>query len=267
MDPDHLDIYGTAEEVRHSFNAFARNIKPAGQLVIRDGMSVILKPGIRRIDYAVEEISDYFAINLRTEEGYQVFDLVSSGLQWKGLRLQVPGKHNIENTLAAIAVCRVLNTKEKDIADGIESFTGVRRRFDIRVRKPEVVYIDDYAHHPRELNAFITAVRQLFPGKKLTGLFQPHLYSRTRDFAAGFAESLDLLDEAWLLDIYPARELPVPGVDSAMILGLMTLPERKLLSKEQVLELVAHKKPEIFLTIGAGDIDMLVEPITKLLQS
>ncbi len=267
MDPDHLDIYGTAEEVRHSFNAFARNIKPAGQLVIRDGMSVILKPGIRRIDYAVDELSDYFAVNLRTEEGYQLFDLVSGELQWKGLRLQIPGRHNVENTLASIAVCRVLNAGEIDIVEGIASFTGVRRRFDFRVRKPEVVYIDDYAHHPRELTAFITAVRQLFPGKKLTGLFQPHLYSRTRDFAGDFARSLDLLDEAWLLDIYPARELPIPGVTSEMILGLMTLPERKLLSKEQVLDLVGKKKPGIFLTIGAGDIDMLVEPITKLLQS
>jgi UDP-N-acetylmuramate--alanine ligase len=267
MDPDHLDIYGTAEEVRRSFNDFARNIKPGGKLIIRDGLSLILKPGTRRIDYAVEDLSDIFAANIRLAEGLQVFDMISCDQQCKDIKIQIPGRHNIENTLAAVSVCRNLGVSKEKIQEGIQTFSGVRRRFDIRIRKQNRVYIDDYAHHPRELEAFISAVRQLYPGKKLTGLFQPHLYTRTKDFVKGFAQSLDMLDEAWLLDIYPARELPIPGVTSEIILKLMLQPNKKLVTKSEALALVEAQKPEVFLTMGAGDIDMLVEPFTKILQS
>jgi len=267
IDPDHLDIYGTAEEVIHSFNDFARNIKPGGKLIIRTGLNLDLKPGTRRIEYAYNDKTEVTAFNLRNEEGYQRFDLVCSGKVIKDVRLQIPGIHNIENTLAAAAVCMNLGVNEDQIAEGISTFTGVNRRFDTRVRQNHCIYIDDYAHHPRELEAFISSVRQIYPGKKLTGLFQPHLFSRTKDFAEGFAQSLDLLDEAWLLDIYPARELPVPGVTSELILEKMKLENKKLVSKKQVLKLLQAKTPQIFLTIGAGDIDTLVEPITKIFES
>jgi UDP-N-acetylmuramate--alanine ligase len=243
MDPDHLDIYGSGEEVKRSFNDFARNIKPGGTLVIREGLSLSLNHDTRRIGYAADE------------------------KQLRNMKIQIPGRHNLENALAAASVCRCIGVGDEKISEGISSFTGVRRRFDIRIKQPGRVYIDDYAHHPRELEAFITAVRQFCPGKRLTGLFQPHLYSRTKDFAPGFANSLDLLDEAWLLDIYPARELPIPGITSEIILRQMLLKAKKLVSKDEALRLLSAEKPEIFLTMGAGDIDLLVEPITKILRA
>jgi UDP-N-acetylmuramate--alanine ligase len=265
IDPDHLDIYGTAGEMHNSFNDFARNIKPDGRLIIRDGLEIKLNADTRRIDYAAEERSDLFAVNLRAENGNQVFDIISCDIQTYGVKLQVPGKHNVENAMAAAAVCRQLGVEKEMVIRGIESFTGVRRRFDVRIKQAGRVYIDDYAHHPEELRAFISAVRQIYPGEKLTGMFQPHLYSRTKDFATGFAKSLDLLDEAWLLDIYPARELPVKGVTSELILNQMQLEDKRIVSKQEALELLKVEKPRLFLTMGAGDIDMLVEPITKIL--
>jgi UDP-N-acetylmuramate--alanine ligase len=267
IDPDHLDIYGSGEEVKRSFNDFARNIRPGGTLVIREGLSLSLNHDTRRIGYAAGEPSEVIAENLRTENGCQVFDMVSSENQQRNIKIQIPGRHNIENALAAATVCRCLGVNEDTILAGLSSFSGVRRRFDTRVQQPGRAYIDDYAHHPRELEAFISAVRQLYPGKKLTGLFQPHLYSRTKDFARGFARSLDLLDEAWLLDIYPARELPIPGITSEIILHQMLIKDKMMVSKDEALGLVAAEKPEIFLTMGAGDIDLLVEPITKILQA
>jgi UDP-N-acetylmuramate--alanine ligase len=267
MDPDHLDIYGTAGEMNRSFNDFARNIKPGGKLIVRNGLQLNLNPDTTRIDYAVDERVDIFAFNPRIEKGKQLFDMASRDMQCNDLELQIPGKHNVENALAAAAVCRALGAEQGNIFKGIRTFTGVRRRFDIMIQQPGSVYIDDYAHHPRELEAFISAVRQLYPGKKLTGLFQPHLFSRTKDFAAGFAQSLDLLDEAWLLDIYPARELPIPGVNSSLILDMMHQNNKKLLSKAEVLALLKTEKPGLFVTMGAGDIDLLVGPITKILMS
>jgi len=267
MDPDHLDIYGTTEEVVRSFNDFARNIKPGGKIIIRNGLEIELNEGTRRIDYACEERSDILACNLRFDNNIQVFDMLTCETQSFGVKLQIPGRHNVENALAASAVCRMLGVEIEKINEGIETFIGVRRRFDVRIQQPGRVYIDDYAHHPKELEAFISSVKHMYPGKKLTGLFQPHLYSRTRDFADGFARSLDLLDEAWLLNIYPARELPVPGVNTELILNQMKQQNKKLVTKEEVTELLKNNKPAIFLTMGAGDIDLLVEPIIHVLLS
>jgi UDP-N-acetylmuramate--alanine ligase len=267
MDPDHLDIYGTVREMIRSFNEFARNIKPNGKLIIRNGLQLNLNPDTLRVDYAVDESSDISAFNLRLEKGLQLFDIFIGGHHYHDVQLQIPGKHNVENALAAVAVCMTIGVDPGKILEGIRTFTGVRRRFDVRIQLPGRVYIDDYAHHPQELEAFISAVRLFCPGKKLTGLFQPHLFSRTKDFAAGFAQSLDLLDETWLLDIYPARELPVPGVTSDLILDLMHQKNKKLLSRPEVLKMLQTEKPEVFLTMGAGDIDLLIEPITKILIS
>ncbi len=267
MDADHLDIYGTAEELRKSFDGFAANIKPGGKLIIRDGLEIRLNPDTRRIDYAAEERSEVFAHNLRVEDGRQYFDLYGCMDRRDRIGISVPGRHNVENAVAAIAACRAAGIGMDQIVSGIETFTGVRRRFDFRVRLENRVYIDDYAHHPRELEAFISAVRRLYPGRKITGMFQPHLYSRTRDFAQGFAQSLDLLDEAWLLDIYPARELPIPGVSSRMILELMTSGKMAILTRAEAMDRLQKSPPEIFLTIGAGDIDQMVEPIEKILSA
>lgn len=266
MDPDHLDIYGTADEMNNSFSDFAGNIKPGGKLIIRDGLMIKLRDDIRRIDYAAEELSEISGARLRIADGMQLFDIFSCENQYKGIKIQVPGKHNVENTLAAYGVCRHLGVSKEAIIEGIESFTGVRRRFDVRIKRQDRVYIDDYAHHPQELKAFITAVRKLYPEEKITGLFQPHLYSRTRDFAQGFAESLDMLDVAWLLDIYPARELPIPGVTSEMILKQMQIKDKRLVTKTEVPELLRTENPFLFLTIGAGDIDQLSEPVIAALS-
>ncbi len=265
MDPDHLDIYGTAGEMRRSFAQFAMNIKPGGKLIIKNGIQLNYDPVAKRIDYGVDVRSDIFAMNLRSAEGMQVFDLYCDKEHFAGIRLQTPGRHNVENTLPAAAVCKNLGVSWEKILEGIKTFSGVVRRFDVRIQQPGCVYIDDYAHHPQELEAFISAVRQLYPGKKLTGLFQPHLFSRTKDLAAGFAQSLDLLDEAWLLDIYPARELPVPGVNSELILDMMHLKNKKLVTRSEVLSMLKAERPGIFLTMGAGDIDLLVDPIKKIL--
>jgi UDP-N-acetylmuramate--alanine ligase len=267
MDPDHLDIYGTAGEMNRSFDEFASNIKQGGSLISRKGLQIYPNSDTLGVSYAANEGSDVSALNLRMENGLQLFDVEMGEQLFNDVQLQVPGKHNVENALAALAVCTGIGVDINQIKEGIRTFTGVRRRFDVRIQLQGRVYIDDYAHHPRELEAFISAVRMLYPGKKITGLFQPHLYSRTKDFAAGFAQSLDMLDEAWLLDIYPARELPIAGVTTRLILDLMHQKNKKILSRQEVLKMLQTKKPEVFLTMGAGDIDLLVGPVTKILIS
>ena len=178
----------------------------------------------------------------------------------------VPGRHNIENALAAMAVCNALKVPPNEIITGLKSFSGVRRRFDLRNDRPGAVYIDDYAHHPAELRAFIMAVKDIYAGQSITGIFQPHLYSRTRDFADGFAESLEMLDEIILLEIYPARENPIPGITSRIIYDKLRNPHKKLVPKEDLLETITRLKPQVLLTMGAGDIDQFVEPIEKLMK-
>lgn len=265
MDPDHLDIYGSEDAMLRAYEEFAGNIKPGGKLVIRQDLQIRLRPDVRRIDYNVEERSDLSAYNLRISDHRQIFDLLSCDQQCRDVSLGLPGRHNVENAVAAAAVCRHAGAGKTEIVEGIRTYAGVNRRFDTRIRRREVVYIDDYAHHPKELQAFITAVRELYPGRRITGLFQPHLYSRTRDFAPGFAASLDLLDETWLLDIYPAREKPIEGVTSALIFNHMTQPERRMVAKEDILPLLTGKRPEVFLTMGAGDIDQMIDDIEKAL--
>ncbi|MFO7614630.1 MAG: UDP-N-acetylmuramate--L-alanine ligase [Bacteroidales bacterium] len=267
MDPDHLDIYESGGPMKQAFEAFASNIKPGGKLIIRSDLELELRSDIWRVDYAVGEQTDIFAANDRIENGLQVFDMFTCHYRSLGIKLQIPGRHNIENAVAAAAVCRAAGLEREMIIAGIHSYTGVRRRFDIRMNTPEMIYIDDYAHHPRELEAFISAVREFCPGKMLTGIFQPHLYSRTRDFAEGFAESLELLDEVWLLDIYPARELPIPGVTSAMIFDRIKNVRKKMAGTGEVLEWLKTDKPQVLLTMGAGDIDQLVGLIEELLKS
>ncbi|MFM9944118.1 MAG: UDP-N-acetylmuramate--L-alanine ligase [Bacteroidia bacterium] len=265
MDADHLDIYGTGDELKKSFFDFIKKIEPGGTLFIKQGLDFPSKETISIKTYGIEK-GDFKAINVRIENGWFTFDFEGENENWESLQLGIPGTHNIENAVAAIAVCLKLGIDKTTIVDGLKEFKGVKRRFEFICRQPDFVFIDDYAHHPTELEAFIKSVKLLYPNEKITGVFQPHLYSRTKDFAEGFAQSLSLLDVSVLLDIYPARELPMPGVTSSIIHDKVTSLEKYLTTKENVIGLLEKLQPKILLTIGAGDIDTLVSPINEALQ-
>jgi len=263
MDADHLDIYGDKKYLEDSYRLFAKQVKPNGKLVFKKGLPLDTTESGRSM-YAIDEQADYSADDIRILDHHYHFNWHNHSSTITGITSGMPGRHNVENSVAAIAVARMMNIPDDAIRKAFASYQGVRRRFDYRVRSKEIVYIDDYAHHPEELRACIASVKELYPGKKITGVFQPHLFSRTRDFAEGFGKSLSMLDRLLLLDIYPARELPIPGVDSKMILDLVTIKDKKICSKAEVLDELSKNKPEVLLTLGAGDIDQLVEPIAKL---
>ncbi|MBL7935692.1 MAG: UDP-N-acetylmuramate--L-alanine ligase, partial [Bacteroidia bacterium] len=205
------------------------------------------------------------ADSIHISDGEFCYNIISPIESVSHVAIGLPGLHNVENSIAAIAVAQQLGIKGDVINKALRSFKGVKRRFDYRVKSKSVVYIDDYAHHPEELRAAITAAKQLYPDKQVTGIFQPHLFSRTRDFADGFAESLDLLDVCVLLDIYPAREKPIEGINSQMLLDKMKSANRFLVKKENVLDFLKTHPPQVLMTLGAGDIDSLIEPIEKML--
>ncbi|RME94654.1 MAG: UDP-N-acetylmuramate--L-alanine ligase [Bacteroidetes bacterium] len=267
MDPDHLDIYGDAQSLLNTgFLAFADQLKEGGTLLVKAGLEKHFA-GRQRVETFGIGMGDYRATNLRVADGYFVFDFISSDYQIPALRHPHPGRHNVENALAAITIAMKLGASPEQIRQGLLDFRGIGRRFEFIVREPDLVYIDDYAHHPTELKAAIGAARELYPGRKLTGIFQPHLFSRTQDFAADFGAALDELDEILLLDIYPAREAPIPGISSRTIADHMKNPKLELLTKEEVLPALARRKLEVVLTLGAGDIDTLVEPIKTLVKA
>ena len=262
MDADHLDIYGDAGHLADSFKQFARQLKAGGILIRRQGLD--LDGGLT---YAANEEADIRALNVRVEEGEFRFDFKNRTQTIEDLQIVLPGIHNIENTIAAIEVALLLEIPEEKIRAALSSFRGVKRRFEYLVKTDKHVYIDDYAHHPEELRACITAVKALYPGKKLLTIFQPHLFTRTRDFAKEFSEVLGMSDELIMLDIYPAREVPIDGVDSAMILDKVLITDKKILSKHETLDYVRSAAPELVLTVGAGDIDTLVKPIKNILEN
>ena len=265
MDADHLDIYGDAEAVRdEGFLAFAGKVQPEGALWVQNDWNAFFKDRGSTRFYGIES-GAYRAEKIRVENGGFVFDYVSPDTTIRDLQTSMPGRHNVENATAAIALALEAGAEEDAIRDALAAFQGIGRRFELVYRGQQCVYIDDYAHHPSELKAAIGAARELFPDKKLTGIFQPHLYSRTRDFVDGFAEALDLLDELLLLEIYPARELPVEGVDSGIIFERMINPNKKLIRKENLLSVLEPLNLEILLTLGAGDIGAEVENIKSLL--
>ncbi len=267
-DADHLDIYGNHEDMIRTFAEFTAKIAAGGSLAMKAGTPV--KPentaNYSTYQYDLSEGSDFYPKNIRVEEGLFHFDFVTPKSLVTNLVLGVPGKFNLENAIAALSVGHMLGIDEKDLRRALLTYEGVQRRFEFRIRRSGLVYIDDYAHHPQELRACIGAARDLFPDKKITGVFQPHLFSRTRDFADEFACSLDLLDELLLLDIYPAREQPIDGVTSQMLLDRMKLQRKKLIRKSELLRELEERQPQVLLTLGAGDIDRLVEPITELLK-
>lgn len=269
MDPDHLDIYGNYETLVQGFTDFVNQVQPQSKLLIKQGLS--LKPDAARkqkvFTYSLDnEDSDYYARNIRQIDLGYCFDLVTPVGIIRDIVTCIPGITNVENAVAASALTLMAGITENGVRKGIQAFAGLVRRFDVRFSKSGVVYIDDYAHHPNEINALIHSIRLLFPDRKITGIFQPHLYSRTRDFADGFAESLGQLDELILLDLYPAREKPIPGVDSKMIFDRVRLNAKRLCTKEDLIKTLESYQPEVLLTIGAGDIDQLCESIIKYLE-
>lgn len=266
IDADHLDIYHSKENLDESFRLFVSNIKSGGSLILNSKIDLFEESEVSKFYYGLNiQSSDFYASNIRTKHTSNIFDLHLGKSDLKNIRLKIPGKHNIENVVAAAAACSLLGVDGRKIKQSIETYTGVERRFDIRLNTDKIVYIDDYAHHPEEIKAVINSVRELFPGKKICGIFQPHLYSRTRDFADDFAQSLSLLDEVLLLDIYPAREAPIKGIDSGIILNKIMIKDKLLLSKKELIKKISDLDTNILLSMGAGDIDQLTDTIEKTL--
>ena len=270
VDPDHLDIYGTPAAYRESFEHFTSLIRPDGCLVMKKGLQLQprLPEGTKLYTYSATEEADFFARNICIGNGDIVFDFVTPDGSIPDVKLGVPVKVNIENGVAAMALAWLNGVTPEEIRGGMETFAGPVRRFDFHLKKDNIVLLDDYAHHPAELKASIQSVKELYPNKKVTGIFQPHLYTRTRDFAADFAASLSLLDELILLDIYPAREEPIPGVTSQIIFDRVTIPNKRMIRKEELLDLVQKEAAsfEVVLMVGAGNIDRLVEPVKQILE-
>ncbi|MFC4212751.1 UDP-N-acetylmuramate--L-alanine ligase [Pedobacter lithocola] len=262
MDADHLDIYGDKSKLEESFQLFAAQIKPNGNLYAHEGL-----PLGNSTSYAASSTADARAENLRVEGSKFVFDYYDANHTIKNLNLMLPGKHNVENTTVAIAIALQLGIDTEKIKLAVANFKGVKRRFEYVFNNDEQIYIDDYAHHPEELKACFDAVRQLYPDKKLSVVFQPHLFTRTRDFADEFAKVLSTADELMLLDIYPARELPIEGINAQYLLDKITLSDKKICGKDFVIQHVKQTKPELLLTVGAGDIDTLIEPLKNILNN
>lgn len=264
VDADHLDIYGDEKYMQESYSLFAHQVK--SKLILKSNIVKKINSEKNVITYSVsDDRANYFAQNIRIENGNYHYEIVTPTNIFADLTLGLPGLHNVENSLAAVAVACEMNVSETDVRNALKTFRGVKRRFDYQIKKDKLVFIDDYAHHPEELKAIINSVKEMYPNKKITGIFQPHLYSRTRDFADDFARSLDLLDECILMEIYPARELPIEGVNSKMLLDKMKLINKSICQKSDLLEDISKRKLEVLLTLGAGDIDMFVEPIKNSL--
>lgn len=267
MDPDHLDIYGTAGNMVEAFNQFIGQIDRKGLLLMKKGLPVDRSKLPSQVyTYSLKDSSDFRADKIQLQNRKYHFNLIGPGILLKDLSIEHPGLLNVENAVAASALAVLLGLDHQQIRSALEKFSGIRRRFDYHIKTEKVVYIDDYAHHPQEIEATLLSLRELYPDKKITGIFQPHLYTRTRDFTDGFVKSLSLLDQLILLDIYPAREVPIPGVTSEMIFRGVSIREKIMCRKEDLLDVLRKSEIEVLITLGAGDIDTFVEPITKLLK-
>jgi len=266
LDADHLDIYGDADAMVDSYSRFASQVKKEGKLICKWGLQLKGNVG-PAITYAIDHPANYKAVNVRVENNNYAFDLEEGNNLHGNFELTWPGRHNVENATAAIAACHLFGVEMEGIRKALLGFSGVNRRFDYQIRSSKIIFIDDYAHHPEELKATILSVKELYPGKKILGIFQPHLYTRTRDFADGFGKSLSYLDELLLLDIYPARELPIPGVTSEMIAGKVKIENKKICSKAELVSLVMNSDADVVLTLGAGDIDELVPQLKISLEN
>jgi len=265
IDPDHLDIYHDSSHVEESYALFANRTHSDGCLITKEKVQSVINYKGKTQLYSLNQNGDYFAKNINSHEGHYVYDVVTPYGEIKSVRLGITGLHNIENSIAAAAVAKAMNVDDDNIRKALASFTGVERRFDYQILQPNLVFIDDYAHHPEEIKACLSSIRAMYPERKITAIFQPHLYSRTRDFVDDFARSLELADNLVLLDIYPARELPIQGITSAMLLDKINLKNKKLCSKAELVNEITSHIPEVLVTMGAGDIDRLVEPLKNAL--
>ena len=259
MDADHLDIYGTSEQIEASFVEFANKVEDKSQLFITNELP------IEGVTCAVNEEAVYKAFNVRVGNGSYVFDVQTPTETIRDIAFGLPGRHNLMNALMALAMAKTFGTSSEAIAKALASFKGIRRRFSYQIKTPNLVYIDDYAHHPTEINAVHQAVSELYPGQKVLAIFQPHLFSRTKDFADDFAKSLSQFDEVLLLDIYPARELPMEGITSQWLMNKMTNENKKLVSKDDLIPTILASDSRIIVTIGAGDLGEMVPSIKKAL--
>lgn len=268
VDPDHLDIYGDYAHVVEAFKTFASQV--SGTLIAKKGTPIGPEDTRAKLltYHYTDPTADFYPIGASADEcGHFHFDLHTPSGIVKDFRVGIPGWVNCENSVAAAAVALCYGIPADAVREAIASFEGVKRRLEVHVNTPRLSYIDDYAHHPAELNSAISSMRDIFPGRKLTAIFQPHLYSRTRDFAPAFAEALSKVDKLILLDIYPAREEPIPGVSSEMIFKDVTLPEKVLLKKEELMDYLSEEPLDVLATFGAGNIDRFIEPITELVNT
>jgi UDP-N-acetylmuramate--alanine ligase len=266
-DADHLDIYGNHESLITSFRDFIAQINSGGSLIIHESIAELLAGNVGHISKNIYSMSrgQFFAGNITAKGGFFEFDLHGFG-KVERVQLGVPGFHNIENSIAASVAASLCGVGVSTIKKALESFAGVKRRFEYIIKTKRIVYVDDYAHHPTEIEAFLKSMKSLYPGRKLTVVFQPHLFTRTRDFAEGFSKSLSIADELLLMDIYPARELPIPGVDSDMLLESITSPVKVRCNKTDLLQRLESIEADVVVTVGAGDIDTFVEPISNMLR-
>ncbi len=261
IDADHLDIYGDSEHIVQGFQSYIDLIDKDGFLLLQH--QIPLKTHCEVIRYGLNAVSGISGSNLRIENGKFLFDVRFDDTIWKAVELGIPGTHNAENALAVIGIALKLGITEKQIRAALASFKGVKRRFEYIIRRDDLIYIDDYAHHPSEIAALIDSIRLMYPNKQVIGVFQPHLFSRTRDFMTGFAKELSRLDELILMPIYPAREKPIPGISSEALLEMMQLKNARVLNHQDTLSYLKTKNPQVLLTIGAGDIDLLVDPLKQ----
>ena len=257
MDADHLDIYGDASELIKTFEAFTKKLKPNGKLFVKNGLP------LQGITYGIEDNADYSAQNITIQNGAYVFDVKTPKTVLKQFKFNLPGRHNLSNALVALAMSLEYGLPQDQLVKALASYKGVKRRFTYQIKTDDLVFIDDYAHHPEEINAVHQAVREMYPKDKVVAVFQPHLFSRTQDFAQDFAKSLAQFDQVLLLDIYPAREMPIQGVTSDWLLGMIDNKNKKLVTKQTVVQYIKDSKAKIVLTIGAGDIGAEVSKIKK----
>jgi len=263
MDADHLDVYGNTDQLTEGFKLFAGQVKKDGLLIVNEKVQEFVQ---QSITYGFDQIADIRATNVHVSGGKFIFNLEYQSNTISNIKMVIPGHHYIENALAAAAIGFKLELTNEQIKSGLESFKGVERRFEVRVNSDNKTYIDDYAHHPEEIKATVKAVKMLYPGRKITGIFQPHLFSRTKDFVNEFAESLENFDEIIILPIYPAREKPIEGVTSAIIYDKIKNTNKQLISKSELISFLLKKQLEVLVTMGAGDIGLMVPELEKLMQ-
>lgn len=260
MDADHLDIYGNEDELKKSFKDFTDKIKPGGKLFVRNGLP------LHGITYGIDDGSDYCIKNLKIEDGTYIFDMLTPRATLSGVKFNKPGRHNLLNGLVAFAMAIETGAPAAELANALETFKGVQRRFSYKIKRDDFIYIDDYAHHPTEINAIYDAISEMHPDKKTLVIFQPHLFSRTKDFANDFARSLSKFDSILLLDIYPAREKPIEGITSEWLMGKIKNPNTKTINKINLIQEIKQQNPEVLVTMGAGDIGLEVARIKKELE-